>query len=348
MDTNNKLGVGVIGCGAIAEIVHLPVYKEMPQTDLKAVCDTDKDRAEEIADKFDAESWYTNYKDLLERDDIDAVSICTPNSFHREHSVAAANAGKHILLEKPMAPTLEDCDKIIEASQRAGVKLMIGVNSRFLSSARRVKKLLENDTIGKISQVRYHGGHSGPYSTWVAVSDWFKKKSEVGGGVLIDIGAHYLDLMRWFVGDISEVSAIGGNLSGKFEGEDNAIVILTFKNGVMGELDTSWTYNDWYETAEIHGAEGTIFIRDASGPIVVYSDRKIPENLRGPVSLRESVPIEEQMKPTRVKVEHFVESILQDKQPMVTGEDGRAVVEAILAAYRSMETGEKVSLPLEE
>lgn len=320
----------------------------MRGAELKSVCDIDEDRAKEMAEKFDVGSWYTDYRNLLEREDIEAVSVCTPNSLHCEHSVKAANAGKHILLEKPMAPTLEECDQIIEACQEADVKLMIGVNSRFLPSSIRVKKLLEDEVVGEVSQIRYHGGHSGPYNTWPAVSDWFKEGSEIGGGVLIDLGAHYLDLMRWFMGDVSKVSGIGENIEGGFEGEDNAVVLLAFENGGIGELDTSWTYNDWYETMEIHGSEGAILIRDAPGPVVVYSDKKIPENIKGPVNLQESAALEEKLKPTREKVKHFIESVIEDKEPMLTGEDGRAVIEIILAAYKSMETGKQINLPLKK
>ncbi len=345
-----QIGCGVIGAGAIAEIVHLPTYKTMPHTKLIAVCDADEKRAKVMAEKFGAEIWFTDYTKILERGDIDAVSICTPNFLHREHAVAAANAGKHVLLEKPMAPTLKECDEIISACRKARVKLMIGVNSRFEPVNQRVKKLIDEGVIGKIFQIRYHAAYAGPYDFWPAVSEWFFDASKVGGGCLMDAGVHFIDLLRWFLGDISSVCAIGGNIVKSIKGEDNALVLLTFKGGALGELDVSWTYSlrgkKYDLRAEILGTDGGIFIKDPPSPLTIYSERKVPQILMGQVNLDIPTTTAEVMAFQRRKVEHFIESILEDKEPLVTGEDGKAVVEVVLASYESMKNGRKVNLPL--
>ncbi|MDH5734240.1 MAG: Gfo/Idh/MocA family oxidoreductase [Candidatus Bathyarchaeota archaeon] len=345
-----RLGCGVIGAGAIADIVHLPAYKTMPQTKLVAVCDIDEKRAKNMAKKFGAEMWFTDYRKLLERDDIEAVSICTPNFLHRKHAVAAASAGKHILLEKPMAPTLKECDEIISACKKADVKLMIGVNSRFEPVNQRVKKLLDEGVIGKIFQIRYHAAYAGPYEFWPAISEWFFDTSKVGGGCLMDTGVHFIDLLRWFLGDISNVCAIGGNIMGNIKGEDNAMVLLSFKAGALGELDVSWTYSlrakKYDLRAEILGTDGGIFIKGPPSPITIYTESKIQKMLMGSVSLDIPTTPAEIMAFQKRKIEHFIKSVLEDKEPLVTGEDGKAAVEVVLAAYESMKTGRKVNLPL--
>ncbi|MFP4005855.1 MAG: Gfo/Idh/MocA family protein [Candidatus Hadarchaeia archaeon] len=346
MSDDKKLGIGVIGGGKISETVHLPGYRENSKVDLKAICDVDEETAEEMANQFGAESWYTDYEELLARNDIQGVSVCTPNSFHREHSVAAAESGKHVLLEKPMAPTLEECDEIIDACEENGVKLVMGFDRRFFPEYKRVKRLIDEGVVGSISQIRFHGGHSGPYDTWGAKTDWFNKKDEVGGGALLDLGTHYIDLLRWYVGEISSVKAVGGNLAGKSEGEDNALVLLDFEEGPFGQVDASWTYSEWHEFGEIHGSKATLFLRESKDPLVVYANEEIPEGLKGPVRPTQPVSMTESMRPNRQKIDNFVEIIIKDKEPNLTGEDGKKSVEVVKAAYKSIETGERVDLPL--
>jgi len=341
--------VGVIGCGAIAEYVHLPAYKENPAARLIAVCDINKERAKKVAEAFEAESWYIDYKELLKRDDIDAVSICTPNHLHCEQAVAAAEAGKHILLEKPMALTLRECDEIINACKKSGVKLMIGTNSKFDPIYQRVKTLIDQGLIGRILIVKHHMAHSGPYKIWPAASDWFFDKDKVGGGCLMDLGSHAFDLLRWLVGDVTSVMAIGGAFIKKNKKmEDNALVLLTFKEGMLGEADFSWTYKGGYEiTTEIIGTEGAIFVGTPWSPIMMYSE-KIPSEVlkESKINVRVPMSLSEMMAPTKRKIDHFIECIVKDKEPIVTGEDGRAAVEIILAAYESMKTGKRIYLPL--
>jgi len=341
--------VGVIGCGAIAEYVHLPAYKENPMARLIAVCDINKERAKKVAEAFEAESWYIDYKELLKRDDIDAVSICTPNHLHCEQAVAAAEAGKHILLEKPMALTLRECDEIINACKKSGVKLMIGTNSKFDPVYQRVKTLIDQALIGKILIIKHHMAHSGPYKIWPAASDWFFDKDKVGGGCLMDLGSHAFDLLRWLAGDVTSVMAIGGAFIKKDKKmEDNALVLLTFKEGMLGEADFSWTYKGGYEvTTEIIGTEGAIFVETPRSPITMYSE-KIPSEVlkESKINVRVPMSLSEMMASTKRKIDHFIECIAEDKEPIVTGEDGRAAVEIILAAYESMKTGKRIHLPL--
>ena len=341
--------VGVIGCGAIAQLVHLPAYRDLEKAELVAVADVDAKRAEDTAKKFGAKYWYSDYKQLLAREDIDAVSICTPNFLHCEQAVAAAEAQKSVLLEKPMAVTLEECDQIIDACKKARVKLMIGFNSRFEAVNQKVKKLLEDGTIGNIFQIRCLSAYSGPYDFWPAVTDWFYDSTKVGGGVLIDAGIHYIDMVRWFMGDkaeVAEVTSIGGSLVKGLNVEDNAIVLLKFKHGSIGEIDVSWTYKGSAPSTEILGTGGGIFIRPPSSTLSVVPHTALSEDLKGTIFPRFSSSVEEVMSYQKKKVEHFVDCVLNDQEPLVSGYDGRASLEIVLAAYESMKTGSRVSLPL--
>jgi UDP-N-acetylglucosamine 3-dehydrogenase len=339
-----RVGVGVIGAGAVADITHLPGYHKIPEAKIIAVCDLNKKRAETIAKKYNAEAWYTDYTKLLEREDIDAVSICTPNFLHCEQTVAAAKHGKHVLVEKPMATTLEECDKMIQACEKANVKLMVGANPRFEPQNQQIKKLLDKGTIGKILQIKYHAAYGGPIVFWPAVSDWFFNKNKVGGGCIQDFGTHMIDLFRWFTGDVSSVFAIGGTLQKDIETEDNAIILLTFKEGAIGEIDISWSYDGWNMSSEIIGSKGAIFIREPSSPLQIYTyepNLDIPEGMIEP---RSSLNVAQMMANQKAKIRHFINSIIEDKKPLVDGRDGRAALEVVMAAYESIKTGKKILL----
>jgi predicted dehydrogenase len=343
----SKIGVGIIGGGAIAEIVHLPAYyEEKNQVEIVGICDINEKRAQDMAKKFGAKAWYTDYRMMLQRKDLDAVSICTPNYLHCEQAVAAADAGKHILLEKPMALTLEECDKIIDACKKANVKLLIGAFSKFDPVNEKLKQIIDEGIIGRILQIKYHIAYSGPYEAWPAVSEWFFDASKAGGGCLIDAGSHYVSLFKWLGGEISSVYATGGTLVKNIEGEDNAMVLLTFKNGAMGELDISWTYKGSASSAEILGTEGGVFIGFPSSALTVYTTSGIPNTLKGFIQPQLPTTISEMMAFQKRKVRHFIESIRADEETIESGQDGRSTLEVILAAYESMKTGKKVDLRL--
>lgn len=340
------LKVGVIGSGAISELVHLPAYRGDPRVDLVGVCDINEGRAKRIAKQFDVKTYFTDYSELLEQEEIDAVSICTPNHLHREQAIAAAGAGKHILLEKPMAMNIKECDEILRVCKKADVKLMIGANVKFDPLNQKVKNIIDEGIIGKIFHITSHLAFGGPYEAWPSVSEWFFDEDKVGGGCLIDLGSHTFDFFRWIAGDVSSVCAIGGSIRGKGKGEDNVMVLLTFKNNALGEFDASWTYKGVLQSTEILGSEGGIFIGQPPSSVSIYTEKKIPDTLRGTIQLQTPITAAEILAFTKKKIVNFVDAIVEDEDPMVTGEDGRAAVEIVQAGYESMRTGKKIGLPL--
>jgi UDP-N-acetylglucosamine 3-dehydrogenase len=338
--------VGVIGGGAIAETVHLPAYREIPQVKIVAVCDVNEKRAKRMCRNFGAQAFYSDYRELLKRSDIEAVSICVPNYLHCEQTIAAAKAKKHVLVEKPMATTLEECDKMIEACRENNVKLMVGHNWRFYPPFKRVKEILDRKIVGEISQIRVHTATGGPEKSWPAASKWFFDRKKVGGGCLIDLGIHVIDLLRWLMGDVKNVSSAIAS-SKQNTGERDGIILLEFKNEVLGEIDASWSSKGSYRSLEISGRKGWILVGPSQSPITIY--REGGENLhqlQGLIHPQLPATLSEAMAYTKEKVRLYVESIIQNETPPITGQDGRAALEIVIAAYESAKSGRRISLPL--
>lgn len=353
---SRKVGVGVIGCGVIAKNAHLKFYKKNPCVRLVAVADKIEQRAKQAAQEFQVDAYYADYRKLLKREDIEAVSICTPHPTHAEISIEAARAGKHILCEKPLAISTKQADEMVEAANKANVKLMVGYQTRFSPVLQRVKKLIEEGVIGKIYEISKIGGAR----QWKSDADWFYSK-EAGGGVLLDWGTYTAYMFTWLIGKVKSVYALSdtyikerkstdrpGQMV-RMEVEDTASMLLRFRNGAMGLIYESWSSPIRHDHIEIIGSEGCIMIRsmDAHFPIAVYTMKKtLPDYLEGwnYLLLPEMHSFNNGYE---ARINHFVKCILQNKEPLVTGRDGREAVEILEAAYRSVKANKPIDLPLE-
>ena len=191
--------VGIIGCGKIAQVRHLPEYAANPHAEVVAYYDKNRARAEEMAAKYGGDVC-DSYFDLLNRNDIDAVSICVENRSHAEISTAALYAGKHVLCEKPMAVTLAECESMVAAAERNGKHLMIGHNMRFDPVHRRAKQLLDRGVIGDVITFRAVLGNAGPEGWSVDEGTWFFDKNKAALGALSDMGIHKVDLIQYLLG----------------------------------------------------------------------------------------------------------------------------------------------------
>ena len=308
--------------------------------------DIQESTARKRAKEWGADIWLTDYKELLKMEEIDAVDICLPHHLHARVAIAALEAGKHVLLEKPIATTLADADEILSVARRAGVKFMIAENVRFIPAHRLMKKLIDEGLVGRIFLARSHQGGS-EIRRLMDPQNWKGTPDKCGGGVLIDSGVHRIDLFRWILGDVKAVYAWIAKQVVKLENkcEDNALLLLKFKNQAIGELDTSWTIvSPWNETVEIYGTKGTILVDLSRGlPLALYSEEMgnywhHPRIEHSPTNWGEDS--------IRKEVQHFVDCILKDEEPEVKGEDGRTALEVALAAYESARTGKIVELPL--
>ncbi len=330
-----KIGVGVIGCGAIANRAHLPTYRSLPDTQLIAVSDIDEKKVKSVARQFNAQP-YTDYNLLLDRDDIDAVSICTPPSFHAEIAVKAAERNKHILCEKPISITLDDANQMIQVVKKNNRILMIGHHLRFQDNLIKLKEHVEDKSLGEIVMIKSHWlGKSALFGGWRTQSDYYKKR-QLGGDVLLNYGTHVTDLVQWLSGDVEEVYANTDIYGAKpdIQVHDRANILLRFENGVIGDL--SFGYFPYEEHwIEVIGKRGRIICDLFNNAMDVrYGSRSVKTTFK-------------QMKNGWIReIEHFVECIQKNMQPQVTGEDGKKALEMVLAAYESQETRKPVKLPL--
>ncbi|OZU88319.1 dehydrogenase [Virgibacillus indicus] len=333
-----KLKVAVIGCGSIARHRHLIEYAANPEAEITAVCDIVKERAEEMAVEYDAKV-YTDYEQLLKTEDVDAVSVCLPNYLHAPASIAALNAGKHVLCEKPMATSREVAENMINAAEENNRKLMIGHNQRFVPSHQKAKQLIESGEVGKIYSFRTAFGHGGPEGWSIDGRDsWFFEKEKAFIGAMGDLGVHKADLMRYLLGEeFSEVAAfVETSAKGDTDVDDNAVCVLKSESGIIGTLVASWAYNAGEDNSTIIYGENAI-LRLEDDPkyslVVQYTNGEVVNYELGGIQTNESGG----QTSTQV-IDHFVESILEDKEPLITGEEGKKSLEVILGALESSET----------
>lgn len=338
------LKVGIIGCGAISQRRHLPEYDNRQDVEIIAVCDMNLERAKEIAAKLGIKYAFQTHEELLELEEIQAVSVCTPNHLHASVAIQAMNKGKHVLCEKPMATTLEDARRMLEAARLNNVYLMVGHNQRLMPVHMKAKALLEQGVIGKVLSFTSTFGHSGPENWSIdGKSSWFFNKGESFAGALGDLGIHKADLLRWLLSDeVEEIQAMTGTLHKDTNVDDHAVLLLRMANGAIGVLTASWTYypNENNSTL-IQGVNGTLKIgTDSQFSIVVektdgtrecYETEKISTN-------------ETLIQPSSGIIDHFVTGILYGHGHQITGEDGYKALEIILAGIESAENKKLVSL----
>ncbi|MDQ0229246.1 putative dehydrogenase [Metabacillus malikii] len=338
-----NMKVGVIGCGSIARLRHLIEYWENKHVDIVAVCDLEANRAEEMAEKYGAQA-FTSYEELLKVKEIDAVSICLPNDLHASVSIEALNAGKHVLCEKPMATTSEEAEDMIEVAERNSKTLMIAHNQRFVPSHQKAKQLIDSGEVGKIYSFRTSFGHRGPENWSIdGRNSWFFNKDQAIIGALGDLGVHKADLIRYLLGDVAEVGAfVETSAKENTEVDDNAVVILKMESGVIGTLAASWSYVSGGDNSTvIYGEHAILRLEDdpnysliveyKNGEVVKYELDKIQTNDEGGQT-------------NSHVIDHFVDSIAQDKASLITGEEGKKSLDVVLAALRSKETKKIISL----
>ncbi len=347
-----RVKLGVIGCGVAADILYGPAFQHMENGELVAVMDTNEERARQIQKRYGAQRVYTNLDDICNDKDVDAVMVLTPPHHHLLPVVAAAKAGKHVLCEKPMAPTIEEADEMISVCSEHGVKLMIAFMKRFNRSFRQVKELIDAGRLGQVFEVRARWENAkiaGP------TGEEFRMTLESGGGILQESGSHQIDVCRWWLGDVCEVSAqVMIVEKARHPTDDVGVVVMKHKSGGMSTLHiTTLTHATGEENFEVFGTYGTLVMRWLfhSTPTLEPAFLNLYENSSTVTDLTLTGPwhpvrrIQEDWQYLR-ELEHFCQCIIDDEDPYSSGADGRAVVEIVNAAYLSSWSGTKVKLPL--
>ncbi len=339
---SKKVRVGVIGCGAIAERVHVPDYHACPYAELVAFCDVDKSKAEALAKQFAPEARvYTDYKQMLKDGGVDAVSVCTPNIYHGPATVMALNSGCHVLVEKPMATSLEEAQKMIDTAKKKGLLLMVNQSQRRFPEHRKAKEVVESGILGKILHVTAMFGHAGP-EEWSPTGKWFFDKKQARFGAMADLGVHKADLILYLTGkEVAEICAFYARLEKPGATvEDNFVSALKFTDGTVGTLSASWTVKGMSaDYIILHCENGTL-------QVAVNPEKPVVANLVKPVC--EIVfPLPEPYSNVSWGIDiggAFVRAILGMEPPFCTGEEGKKALEIILSAEKSALTGKVVKI----
>lgn len=339
--------VGLIGSGFVSTI-HAESLQRCPHAVLTAVASPRRNRVRAFARRFGIPHVFTDYRELLRMPELDLVVIGTPNDLHAPMAIDAAAAGKHVVVEKPLCLNLREADQMIDACRKGRVKLMYAEELCFAPKYVRLKQLLDSGALGRPTLLKQSEKHDGPH----AAHFWDVNRS--GGGVAMDMGCHAIEFFRWMLGRPRIVSVYAQMATRvhrhRTRGDDNAVILVEFENGVIGLAEESWTKpGGMDDRAEVYGDLGVAYADLLHGnAILAYSrvgyDYAVE---KAGSTVGWSFPIYEEAWNYGFPQEmaHFVDCVRLDHPPAVTGEDGRAVLEAIFAAYASARKGAKVALP---
>lgn len=344
--------VGMIGSQFIGTI-HLEALRSVPYTEVVAVTSATESHVKEFAQRHGIPRWFTDYKKMFEMPEIDLVILGLPNDLHCDATLAAAAAGKHVVCEKPLCLNLAEADRMVAACKKANVKLMYAEELCFTPKYVRLKQLVDEGALGKIHLVKQLEKHDGPHAGWF----WDVRRS--GGGVTMDMGCHAIEFFRWLLGGpnggkaaVRSVYAdMGTYVHGdKTQGEDVSNLVFKMDGGATAIAEESWAKpGGMDDRAEVYGSEGAAFADLLRGNAIhAYSKRGYGYAVeKAGSTVGWSFPIYEEAWNYGFNQEmaHFVSCVRDDRRPLCTGEDGKAVLEAIFAAYASAAQGKRIDLP---
>ena len=326
-----RLRAAVIGAGKIAELGHLPGYVAADAR-VVALCDRTPLHLDQLASRFNIERCCTDWRLLLSEGGFDAVSVCTPPALHRDMTVEALRHGYHVLVEKPMALTPDECQDMIDAAEASGKLLMVAHNQRFRSQHRIAKSILESGRLGQIRRVHAVFAHGGP-ERWSPNQKWYFDRALAGHGVMLDLGYHKLDLLRWLLGmQITYIHALTATFEKPTTAEDTAVATVIFGDRVLGTLQVSCAHHpDVPDSITIDSEKGTLFVpSDPALPV------RLLEQLDGGEVIESSIRSERASDPGWIPTIHaFVDAITAGLPSPVSGAEGKAALEAVLRAYES-------------
>ena len=354
-----KLKVGIIGCGAIAVEKHLKSLQKISQVEVAALCNRNIEKAKSVAKEFgtaDAKV-YSDYRELLMDESLDVVHVCTPNVSHAEITIAALEAGKHVMCEKPMAKTSEEAKQMLAAAKKSGKKLSIGYNNRFRSDSQYLHQAVSRGDLGEIYYAKAHAIRRRAVPTWGVFLDEEKQ----GGGPLIDIGTHALDLTLWMMDNYQPQSVMGSvfhklgkqkdaaNAFGswdpdEFKVEDSAFGFIKMQNGATIVLESSWALNSLDVDEAKCSLSGTKGGADMKNGLRIHGEdfgKLYTTNVEldpGGVAFFEGETESE----ADLEMRLWIECILHDTEPVVKPEEAMVVTQILEAIYESARTGKAV------
>ncbi len=343
----DKVRIGLIGSGFSAEL-HADALARNPLVELVACASPNQQNRERFAAKWKIPHTYADHRAMLERKDLDLVTVGAPNFLHCQMVVDCAAAGRHVVVEKPLCMNLAQADRMIAACRDARVKLMYAEDLCFAPKYVRAKRIVEEGGIGKVFHIRQLEKHFGPHS------DWFWDMERSGGGALFDMGCHGTECARWILNK-PPVKSVMASMNtyvhtGRTRGEDDSTGIIEFQGGAIAVIENSWAKRGGIEDAlEIHGSDGVIYcdlVRGSS--MLTYSERGYGYAVeKAPDTKGWTMPLFDEWWQYGYPDEmaHFVDCVRNDQAPLETGEDGRAVLEVMFACYESAATGRRIEFP---
>ncbi|BFT68680.1 Gfo/Idh/MocA family protein [Paenibacillus sp. P36] len=343
---DRKIKIALVGCGRIS-VNHFEAIQNNPSLELVAVCDVNVDRAREAGDKWDV-SFYDSYEEMLKRTDIELITICTPSGLHPHQTVMAAENKIHVITEKPMAISLKDANKMIQACDDNGVKLFVVKQNRLNSTLQLVKRAVDKNRFGKIYMVSVNVFWQRPQSYYDAAS--WRGTWELDGGAFMNQASHYVDMMEWLIGDVEKVYAITDTMARDIEAEDTGSAVLRFKNGAIGNMNvTMLTYpRNLAGNLTILGEKGTVVVGGTSVNSIDkwdFEDSDNDDELAANVSYS----------PPSVYgfghigyYQNVVDVLFNGAEQGTDGNEGKKSLEVILAIYQSAREQKEIKLPLIE
>lgn len=326
-------GFAVVGCGHIAH-KHAQAIEETKGSRLVAVYDPDTQRARDFAQKYNA-AWYDDYSEMLKYQAVNIVCICSPSGLHAEQGIEAARAGKHVLMEKPMALSVADADRLIEACNEARVKLSVVYQNRFKPVIQKLRRAMDQQLFGTLT-------HGNATVRWNRNDDYFSQSPWRGatgmdGGVLMNQAIHNIDLLQWLMGPMESVFAYATTRIRKIDGEDVGVAVLRFANGALGVIEAATTIypKNLEESLSIFGSKGSAIISGVTASdINTWLFEKDQEDMEGSSTLTGH----------RAVIEDLIKAIDEDVSPLVDGEEGKKSMEIVLSIYESARKGIPVKI----
>lgn len=321
-----EIGFAVIGLGM--GVGHCGIISNTEGARLIAVSDLLEEKREKIAQKHGIAS-YEDYRRMLEKEDVDAVMVCTPSGMHGEIAIECARAGKHVLSEKPIEITLEKADQMIAECRKAKVKLGVNFQNRFLEGNWKTKKMIEEGKLGDLvlgeARLKYYRTQE-----YYDKGGWRGTWKMDGGGAIMNQTIHQIDLLQWFMGEVESVFAQTKAIAHRMETEDIGTAILKFRNGAFGTIvGTTAVYPELGARIEVHGKNGTAITVNGKIETLEFMDEDKEVRLG---------------KFPRSPVEDMVESILKDREPLINGEEAKKSLRIVLAIYKSSREGKPVQV----
>lgn len=321
-----KVRWGLIGCGDIARKRVARALATGAGCELTAVSRAQADLAQSFAEEFGARRWHSDYRMLLEDRDVDAVYIATPVHLHREQTIAAANAGKHVLCEKPMALNLVECDEMIAAGQRNGVLLGVAYYRRFYPVIDRIRELLSSGLIGRpvLVELRAFEGFNPPEG---GDRYWLLERERSGGGPMMDFGCHRLEILINLFGPPSYVTGVTSNAAIQREVEDTATALLLFPSGCQALVIVTHATTQSRDTLDVYASDGSLHVDVLNEGVLRIVTRSGESTERHPPHRNLHQPL----------IEDFAAAVIEGRQPRVDGLAGRAVSAALTEIYRPLD-----------